>query len=116
VSNHSNEAVPKNLFVKDPPGDLNESISDTRAFAEEIVYDDKKRNITDGKRLKMHSFLRLFFTFRFFSVMDNFLRDPQSQRRIVVVHCTHGVNRTGFLVAMYLVVRRGYQPADAISG
>jgi hypothetical protein len=50
VSNHSNEAVPKNLFVKDPPRDLNESISNTRAFAEELVYDDKKRNITDGKR------------------------------------------------------------------
>jgi hypothetical protein len=50
VSNHSNEAVPKNLFVKDPSGDLNESISNIRAFAEELVYDDKKRNITDGKR------------------------------------------------------------------
>jgi atypical dual specificity phosphatase len=48
--------------------------------------------------------------------MDNFLHDPQSQGRVVVVHCTHGLNRTGYLVARYLVVRRGYQPADAISG
>ncbi|XP_046631603.1 RNA/RNP complex-1-interacting phosphatase-like [Daphnia pulicaria] len=52
---------------------------------------------------------------RFFSVMDNFLHDPMSRGKVVVVHCTHGLNRTGYLVVRYLVVRRGYQPADAIS-
>jgi atypical dual specificity phosphatase len=48
--------------------------------------------------------------------MDNFLHDPMSRGKVVVVHCTHGLNRTGYLVVRYLVVRRGYQPADAISG
>ncbi|KXJ18401.1 RNA/RNP complex-1-interacting phosphatase [Exaiptasia diaphana] len=33
---------------------------------------------------------------------------------IVGVHCTHGVNRTGYMVCRYLIDCRGYQPDDAI--
>jgi hypothetical protein len=42
--------VPKSIFVKDPPRDLDESIANNRAFAEELVFDDRKGNIKDAKR------------------------------------------------------------------
>ena len=35
---------------------------------------------------------------------------------IVGIHCTHGVNRTGYLVARYMIEWLGYQPKDAIEG
>lgn len=66
MSSHSSQAVPKSLFVKDPPRDLDESIANIRAFAEELVYDDKKQKITDAKRqgwrLLQRCFPLSFFT------------------------------------------------------
>eukprot|EP00415_Alexandrium_ostenfeldii_P000668 UN0668 len=38
-----------------------------------------------------------------FDMIDDFVaRKPD---KYVAVHCTHGINRTGFLVAMYLMTR-----------
>ncbi|AFY62938.1 protein tyrosine phosphatase 1 [Samia ricini nucleopolyhedrovirus] len=34
---------------------------------------------------------------------------------LVGVHCTHGVNRSGYLVCRYLVDRLGVPPADAVA-
>jgi hypothetical protein len=66
VSDNSNNSVPKSLFVKDPPRELDESIANIRAFAEELVFDDHKGNITDAKRqgwrLLQRCFPLSFFT------------------------------------------------------
>ncbi|EFX78693.1 hypothetical protein DAPPUDRAFT_245976 [Daphnia pulex] len=40
VLNYTSEAVPKSLFVKDPPRDLNESIANIRAFAKRAKFDE----------------------------------------------------------------------------
>ncbi|XP_057364724.1 RNA/RNP complex-1-interacting phosphatase-like [Daphnia carinata] len=52
---------------------------------------------------------------RFFQVVDEFLHSVNSRGKVLMVHCTHGLNRTGYLVSRYMVERRGFQPADAIA-
>ncbi|KAI9562031.1 hypothetical protein GHT06_012996 [Daphnia sinensis] len=52
---------------------------------------------------------------RFFQVVDHFLHNISSRGKVLMVHCTHGLNRTGYLVSRYMVERRGFLPADAIA-
>jgi len=33
---------------------------------------------------------------------------------LVAVHCTHGYNRTGFLISWYLMTKRGFNPFEAV--
>ena len=33
---------------------------------------------------------------------------------LIVIHCTHGVNRSGYMVARYLMDRLGVNAAEAI--
>ena len=35
---------------------------------------------------------------------------------VIGVHCTHGVNRTGYLVCRYLVQKLKWAPESAIKG
>lgn len=39
----------------------------------------------------------------FFEIVDNFIMDHPLEK--VAIHCTHGFNRTGFLIVSYLVER-----------
>ncbi len=38
----------------------------------------------------------------------------ENQNRIIAVHCTHGFNRTGFLICAYLVEKLNYSISDAV--
>ncbi|KAF8570179.1 hypothetical protein P879_06981 [Paragonimus westermani] len=42
------------------------------------------------------------------------LERQQSPNGIIVVHCTHGVNRTGYLICRYLIDVMGYDPSVAL--
>ena len=35
---------------------------------------------------------------------------------LIGVHCTHGVNRTGYLVCRYMIDKLDFQPKNAIEG
>ncbi|EFX63987.1 hypothetical protein DAPPUDRAFT_118640 [Daphnia pulex] len=48
---------------------------------------------------------------RFFDVVDAFLLSAHSRGKVLMVHCTHGLNRTGYLVSRYLVERRAFNQA-----
>lgn len=37
------------------------------------------------------------------------------EEALVAVHCTHGVNRTGFIVCRWLMEAKGWDKADAIN-
>ncbi|XP_029849545.2 RNA/RNP complex-1-interacting phosphatase [Ixodes scapularis] len=50
----------------------------------------------------------------FFETVDRFLMDPRNNGKLIGVHCTHGVNRTGYLVCRYMIEKLGVPPDDAI--
>ncbi|XP_077354544.1 RNA/RNP complex-1-interacting phosphatase isoform X2 [Festucalex cinctus] len=43
-----------------------------------------------------------------------FLRDNRRNDKLIGVHCTHGLNRTGYLICRYLIDVDGMDPAEAI--
>ncbi|KAM9306730.1 RNA/RNP complex-1-interacting phosphatase [Pholidichthys leucotaenia] len=44
----------------------------------------------------------------------NFLRDNEDNDKLIGVHCTHGLNRTGYLICRYLIDVEGMDPEDAV--
>ncbi|XP_041371066.1 RNA/RNP complex-1-interacting phosphatase-like [Gigantopelta aegis] len=51
----------------------------------------------------------------FADCISDFLDDPEHRDSLVGVHCTHGVNRTGYLICRYMIEKLNIQPEDAIS-
>jgi len=49
---------------------------------------------------------------KFFNCVDNFLQE--NEEKLIGVHCTHGLNRTGYMVCRYMIERLGFQPDEAI--
>ncbi|XP_031574699.1 RNA/RNP complex-1-interacting phosphatase homolog [Actinia tenebrosa] len=49
------------------------------------------------------------FEYEVFSFLEN-----DKTGALVGVHCTHGINRTGYMVCRYLIDCKGYEPEDAI--
>uniref|UniRef100_A0A3B5ME68 Tyrosine specific protein phosphatases domain-containing protein n=1 Tax=Xiphophorus couchianus TaxID=32473 RepID=A0A3B5ME68_9TELE len=46
--------------------------------------------------------------------VHRFLRDNQDNDKLIGVHCTHGLNRTGYLICRYLIDVDGMAPAQAV--
>ncbi|KAF0294817.1 RNA/RNP complex-1-interacting phosphatase [Amphibalanus amphitrite] len=51
---------------------------------------------------------------RFFDTMDSYLADDR-RTGVIGVHCTHGVNRTGYMVCRYMISKLGFAPDQAIA-
>ncbi|NWI13492.1 DUS11 phosphatase, partial [Crypturellus soui] len=51
---------------------------------------------------------------QFKCVVKDFLRDNKDNDKLIGVHCTHGLNRTGYLVCRYLIDVDGMEPNAAI--
>ncbi|XP_054875309.1 RNA/RNP complex-1-interacting phosphatase isoform X2 [Amphiprion ocellaris] len=43
-----------------------------------------------------------------------FLRENQDNDKLIGVHCTHGLNRTGYLICRYLIDVDGMDPSEAV--
>ncbi|XP_044273320.1 RNA/RNP complex-1-interacting phosphatase isoform X2 [Varanus komodoensis] len=52
--------------------------------------------------------------FRFKSAVKKFLTENEHNDKLIGVHCTHGLNRTGYLVCRYLIDVEGMDPNTAI--
>ncbi|CAF1061210.1 unnamed protein product [Adineta ricciae] len=52
---------------------------------------------------------------KFFRVVDSFLRDNRHNDKLIGIHCTHGINRSGYFIVRYLIEVFGLEPNDAIS-
>ncbi|XP_077512344.1 RNA/RNP complex-1-interacting phosphatase-like [Amblyomma americanum] len=50
----------------------------------------------------------------FTRAVDAFATKPANDGKLIGVHCTHGVNRTGYLVCRYMIGSLGIAPATAI--
>uniref|UniRef100_A0A182NZM6 Uncharacterized protein n=1 Tax=Anopheles epiroticus TaxID=199890 RepID=A0A182NZM6_9DIPT len=51
---------------------------------------------------------------RFIEIVKGYLANPDDRGKLIGVHCTHGLNRTGYLICAYMILELGYQPSDAI--
>ncbi|KAK5984588.1 RNA/RNP complex-1-interacting phosphatase [Trichostrongylus colubriformis] len=51
----------------------------------------------------------------FLNVVDEFISDSGNDEKLIGVHCTHGLNRTGYLICRYLIDRMGWTAERAIS-
>ncbi|PFX12227.1 putative RNA-directed DNA polymerase from transposon BS [Stylophora pistillata] len=51
---------------------------------------------------------------RFKTAVCTFMKENSNSDSVVGVHCTHGVNRSGYVVCRYLIECKGYTPQDAI--
>uniref|UniRef100_W5UCX4 RNA/RNP complex-1-interacting phosphatase n=1 Tax=Ictalurus punctatus TaxID=7998 RepID=W5UCX4_ICTPU len=50
----------------------------------------------------------------FKKAVRRFLHDNQNNDKLIGVHCTHGLNRSGYLVCRYMIDVDGVEPHDAI--
>ncbi|XP_012222536.1 P30 adhesin isoform X2 [Linepithema humile] len=50
---------------------------------------------------------------KFFKVMDDFT-STCGEGELIGVHCTHGVNRTGYLICRYLIQQLGWEIQDSL--
>ncbi|XP_004609157.1 RNA/RNP complex-1-interacting phosphatase isoform X1 [Sorex araneus] len=46
--------------------------------------------------------------------VNGFLKENKDNDKLIGVHCTHGLNRTGYLICRYLIDVEGMRPDDAI--
>nr|XP_054766120.1 RNA/RNP complex-1-interacting phosphatase-like [Lytechinus pictus] len=51
---------------------------------------------------------------KFTTAMSSFKEYNKDKDTIIGVHCTHGVNRTGYLICRYLIEHEGFKPDDAL--
>ncbi|XP_007430928.2 RNA/RNP complex-1-interacting phosphatase-like [Python bivittatus] len=51
---------------------------------------------------------------KFKSAVKKFLKENQHNDKLIGVHCTHGLNRTGYLVCRYLIDVEGMDPNRAV--
>ncbi|KAM9313277.1 RNA/RNP complex-1-interacting phosphatase, partial [Gastrophryne carolinensis] len=52
--------------------------------------------------------------YKFKSVVKQFLSENADNDKLIGVHCTHGLNRTGYLVCRYMIDMLDMVPSDAI--
>ncbi|CAF0732414.1 unnamed protein product [Rotaria sordida] len=52
---------------------------------------------------------------KFILVVNTFLRDNRQNDNLIGIHCTHGINRSGYFIVRYLIEILGQQPDDAIA-
>lgn len=52
--------------------------------------------------------------FKFKCAVTGFLKENKDNDKLIGVHCTHGLNRTGYLICRYLIDVEGMRPDDAV--
>ncbi|KAK9732006.1 Dual specificity phosphatase, catalytic domain [Popillia japonica] len=51
---------------------------------------------------------------KFYNVIDEFSRTNSAPDSLIGVHCTHGLNRTGYFICKYMIDKMGIEPCKAI--
>ncbi|XP_074108681.1 uncharacterized protein LOC141533603 isoform X2 [Cotesia typhae] len=67
-----------------------------------------KKVPVEGKRVPIQREI-----LRFFRAMEEFTNDVKDDE-LIGVHCTHGLNRTGYLVCRFLIQQQGWDITEAI--
>ncbi|XP_006811951.1 RNA/RNP complex-1-interacting phosphatase-like [Saccoglossus kowalevskii] len=51
---------------------------------------------------------------KFFLAVDRFIDQNVENEKLIGVHCTQGINRSGYMVCRYMIDRMGMDPGDVI--
>ncbi|XP_017108507.2 RNA/RNP complex-1-interacting phosphatase homolog isoform X1 [Drosophila bipectinata] len=51
---------------------------------------------------------------KFCRLVANFLEDNADNDKLIGVHCTHGVNRTGYLICYFMITKMNKSPSESI--
>ncbi|KAH8321833.1 hypothetical protein KR067_003127 [Drosophila pandora] len=51
---------------------------------------------------------------KFCRLVTNFLEDNEDNDKLIGVHCTHGVNRTGYLICYFMITKMNKSPSESI--
>ncbi|XP_012541148.1 cleavage and polyadenylation specificity factor subunit 6 isoform X2 [Monomorium pharaonis] len=74
----------------------------------------KRHSITESAKFQKSLSQEAVSKFtRFFKVMDDFT-STCGEDELIGVHCTHGVNRTGYLICRYLIQQLGWEIQDSL--
>lgn len=57
---------------------------------------------------------RLKMVKRFYKAVDGFLNSDSEKEELIGVHCTHGINRTGYLICRYMIEKMDFPAAEAL--
>ncbi|XP_029645537.1 RNA/RNP complex-1-interacting phosphatase homolog [Octopus sinensis] len=70
---------------------------------------DYMKIYTEGRVIPKRSVISSFF-----KTVDAFLKDNSKKNKIIVAHCTHGLNRTGYFICRYMITKMNFPPQVAI--
>ncbi|CAF4926224.1 unnamed protein product [Rotaria sp. Silwood1] len=51
---------------------------------------------------------------QFANVVRKFLEENKNNDKLIGVHCTHGLNRTGYLIVRYMIEQMDFEPNEAL--
>lgn len=68
-----------------------------------------KKIFTKGHEIPKRSLVDVFIR-----TVNNFLEKDENKNKVIGVHCTHGLNRTGYFVCAYMILVQGLEPRTAI--
>lgn len=110
----SERFTPEMLMEQCPKLGLVVDLTNTNRYYDAGVFKSKgiqyKKIHCPGQVVPADSILK-----EFFSTVDAFLSESGEHDSLVGVHCTHGLNRTGYFICRYLNLRMGFHPLEAIS-
>ncbi|XP_022662887.1 RNA/RNP complex-1-interacting phosphatase-like [Varroa jacobsoni] len=52
---------------------------------------------------------------KIFATLKQYMNMETDETKLIGVHCTHGVNRTGYVICRYMIEKLGMTPQDAIN-
>ncbi|XP_055623932.1 RNA/RNP complex-1-interacting phosphatase [Toxorhynchites rutilus septentrionalis] len=68
-----------------------------------------KKIYTQGHKIPKHALV-----VQFIRTVDEFMAYEQNKDKLIGVHCTHGLNRTGYFICAYMILVKGCAPKAAI--
>ncbi|XP_062565040.1 RNA/RNP complex-1-interacting phosphatase homolog [Armigeres subalbatus] len=68
-----------------------------------------KKILTKGHEIPQRSLVDVFI-----HTVNKFLEKDDNKGKVIGVHCTHGLNRTGYFVCAYMILVQGQEPRSAI--
>ncbi|KAE8744553.1 hypothetical protein FOCC_FOCC008793 [Frankliniella occidentalis] len=106
--------TPRNLLDQCPNLSLVIDLTNTMRYYDKRTFQEKsvlyEKIFCPGHVIPPKDIVR-----KFFQVVDAYLEEHKDEDGLIGVHCTHGVNRTGYFICKYMIERLGMPPETAIN-